>query len=251
MTERGAMRFEQDDAARRSFYGCSDFIALTALDDAVRTARQVALLGSLLEAHAVLCVLDVGCGWGRLTLPLAELGFEVTGIDISPVYLERAKASAGRDGPQFHQIDMRELEYCAEFDAVMCMSTSFGFFADQDEDQQSLARMAAALRPGGVLVIDTIARSRCRRIAADPRRSGGGIEIRYDEARRRFEKRVWDSPTQSYTGFSLRIYDPDELSAMLERCGLRLEQLIGDYEGQPFDQDSPRMIVIATHAEGE
>jgi SAM-dependent methyltransferase len=233
------------------FFGCSDFIALTALDDAARTARQVALLGCLLEAHAVLGVLDVGCGWGRLTLPLAELGFEVTGIDTSSVYLERARASAGRDGPRFHQIDMRELEYCAAFDAVLSMSTSFGFFADQDEDQQSLARMGAALRPGGVLVIDTIARSRCRRLAADPRRCDAGVEIRYDEERRRFEKRVYDPPTQSYTGFSLRIYDPDELFSMLEQCGLQVEQLIGDYEGQPFDHDSPRMIVVATRTEGK
>src|SRR5437660_3651487 len=189
MTEGGPLTFEHDHAARRSFYGCSDFIALTALDDAVRTARQVAWLGSLLGARAVLTVLDVGCGWGRLALPLAELAFEVTGIDISSAYLERARASAGGDGPRFHQIDMRELEYCAEFDAVLSMSTSFGFFADQDEDQQSLARMATALRPGGVLVLDTIARSRCRRIAADQRRRDAGVGGRDDAARRRCETR--------------------------------------------------------------
>jgi len=101
-------------------------------------------------------VLDVGCGTGNFSLKLAQKGCEVTGIDVSPHMLQHAlEKVAGTDLPvSFSQMDARHTEFPDDhFDAVYSV-TALEFIPDRDQALEELRRV---LKPGGRMVIGTIA----------------------------------------------------------------------------------------------
>ena len=102
-------------------------------------------------------VLDVGCGYGRIAIPLAELGYDVTGLDISPNLLRAARRETARRRLEirFDHGSMTDLPYPpASFDGVLCIWTAFHELLDVVEQVAALREMRRVLRPGGVGVID-------------------------------------------------------------------------------------------------
>ena len=102
-------------------------------------------------------VLDVGCGPGRHAHELARRGVVVHGIDISETFVELARRDAP-EGATFERLDARSLidepRLAGGFDAVICLCQgAFGLMTAGGDDQTVLAGMAAALRPGGHLVL--------------------------------------------------------------------------------------------------
>ena len=99
-------------------------------------------------------VLDVGCGYGRLTNLLASDGFDMVGLDLSEDMLTKAQAFAKRQGVALIASgETCETMYEEEFDAVICTGSTFGYFGD-DENLVALRKMVRALRPNGQLVLD-------------------------------------------------------------------------------------------------
>jgi len=96
-------------------------------------------------------LLDVACGTGA---HLAELSrwYEVEGADISPAML--AVARRRLPAIPLHQADMRTLDLGRSFDVVICLFSSIGYVTDPSEMQATVARLAAHVAPGGVLVLD-------------------------------------------------------------------------------------------------
>jgi SAM-dependent methyltransferase len=100
-------------------------------------------------------VLDVPCGNGRISLVLAARGYEVTGVDITEAFLEDARRTAAERGvtAAFHRGDMRDINFVAKFDAVLCLWGSFGYF-DAAGDERFVRAVSRALRPGGRFLVD-------------------------------------------------------------------------------------------------
>ncbi len=127
----------------------------------LQTAQEVEGLTALMQRHGVPAygeVLDLACGYGRVAVPLAELGYRVTGFDLSPVLLARAEAAAGQAGVEieWRQGDMRQLPaaWSGRFNAVINIFSAFGYFEQPEENQRVLSAVAQALQPGGVFIID-------------------------------------------------------------------------------------------------
>jgi 2-polyprenyl-3-methyl-5-hydroxy-6-metoxy-1,4-benzoquinol methylase len=97
-------------------------------------------------------VLDLGCGKGRLTMKLAELGFAATGVDFVPSWVEFAKGEAIRRGlqsAQFFERDARKKSHGAQrFDAGICLYDVVGSYASNEENQRILQAYFESLRPG-------------------------------------------------------------------------------------------------------
>lgn len=121
-------------------------------------ARQAAVLGPLLER---LCgpaetvrVLDCACGIGTQALGLAKRGFRVTGSDLCPAAIERARREAAQRAVRgtFHVADMRNLSAVAAglFDAVIAMDNALPHLASEEELAQAAAAIRGKLRPGGI-----------------------------------------------------------------------------------------------------
>ena len=103
-------------------------------------------------------ILDCACGYGRLSIPLSYLGYQVRGIDISPDLIDEAKKRAEScqgTSVAFDLGDMRKLPYDDQsFDAVICMWSSFNELISRHDQDQALHEMMRVIKPGGTILID-------------------------------------------------------------------------------------------------
>jgi SAM-dependent methyltransferase len=154
-----------------------------------RNRAEAAEIVDTLGLTAGASILDAPCGHGRIANLLASAGFKVTGVDLTQPFLDRARADAQRLGVEVesvqgdlrnllvvrrgfsdvgrHRPDQRERvrDVCRHltdaplvpgpFDAVVCWFTSFGYFEDSD-NRRVLEQFASVLRPGGMLLIETM-----------------------------------------------------------------------------------------------
>ena len=102
-------------------------------------------------------VLDLGCGYGRIAVPLAKAGFAMTGLDISPNLLRAARREAASQGVAI-RLDlgsMTSLPYQdGGFDAAICLWTAFHELIDEREQVAALSEMGRVLAPGGLIIIE-------------------------------------------------------------------------------------------------
>ena len=98
-------------------------------------------------------ILDLACGKGRHSIQLNSKGFEVIGIDLSEKSIESAQQHSNH-GLDFFVHDMRQLFWLEHFDLVVNLFTSFGYFHDNEDDQQMMDGVFESLKPGGRFVID-------------------------------------------------------------------------------------------------
>lgn len=232
-----------------------EWLDYLAAGDPDRTEKTVDFLVERLGLHEGSRVLDVACGGGRVSVPLARRGCRVTGIDLSPNSLERAKEAAAAAGVSLDliRLDMRELDFDARFDAAINVFTSFGYFERSEDDQRVLGRIARALVSGGVFLIDHINPIWImqRFAAKDWTEFDDGTlfleERRYNQLRGRHEA-VWTfvRPEGGRTRIehSLRAYTPTELREMLERADLEVDAAWGSWDGDELG-DGGRTILRA------
>ncbi len=224
-----------------------------------RTAREVAGIIRLLHLEAGKSVLDLCCGYGRHAIPLAQYGCQVTGQDLSSAFIQLAQQEAEAAGVRANWVqgDMRFIPFEHEFDAVINIFTSFGYFEDEAEDQHVLEQVHKALKPGGLLLLETVYQPRVVR-AFTPH----GI-IRYDDGLIVMEERRIDLLTsrnevrvtmlhpdghRTEHRHSMRIYTLTELIRMLAAAGLEVQAYYGDLDGSPLSMDS-RLVVVSRKAE--
>lgn len=222
-----------------------------------RNEKEAELIARLLDLGPGADVLDVPCGHGRIAVRLARRGCRVTGLDASPLFLERARqaAAAAGVGVEWVHGDMRALPFGRDFDAVVNWLTSFGYF-DDEENRRVLAEFRRVLRPGGRLLIETVHRDRILR-SLPP-----GEPVRFDVVRRGDDLMIDRTGYEPLTGrvqtdrtivrdgrvrrfaYGLRLYTPVELRDELLRAGFARVELLGD-EGGPLTLDSRRLLAVA------
>lgn len=223
-------------------------------DDRTRAETDF-IAGALSAAHGA-AVLDLACGVGRHAIGMAQRGYRVTGVDFNARYLEIAGADAASAGVRidWRVADMRALDFQGQFDAVYSYFTSFGYFSDR-ENEQVLAHIARALKPGGRFLLDMMNRDW---LVAHPQqrtwtqRDDGALlmeEIELDLRRSRVISRQRLVPpegaVQVTKTFDLRAYTCTELEALLERQGMRVLEVWGGPDRSVFTSDSRRLVLLA------
>lgn len=100
-------------------------------------------------------VLDLGCGTGNIAIPLAQKGYVVTGIDVSPEMLAVAydKMTEARVQIRWVEQDMRELSV-PPVDAVISFCDSLSYLTEEEDVKQTFRRVAESLKPGGWFLFD-------------------------------------------------------------------------------------------------
>lgn len=196
-------------------------------------------------------ILDLACGKGRHSIVLANLGYDVLGVDIAPENIAQASLSS-RTGLSFAVQDMREPLDAEPFDAVLNLFTSFGYFDTEQEHLAALNTMACALKPNGKLVIDYLNMDQA--LAQLVKKEARTIEDVHFEITRRTaagylikEISVQDRKKNQTFFFSEKValFRKNDFELMLLQVGLSILEVWGDYRLQPFDaQHAPRMILI-------
>src|SRR5690242_6060044 len=118
--------------------------------------QEVQQVLTLLHPQDGASILDLCCGYGRHSIPLARRGFQVRGVDISVTQIQHARevAKKAQVPLDFRVADARKLDFQGAFDLVLTMFVSFGFFKEEHENKQVLQGVQRALKPGGRLLLD-------------------------------------------------------------------------------------------------
>lgn len=133
--------------------------------DAKTSAQQIRSLLNVLQTTATqqnhpLRILELGCGAGRILLPLACEGYEVTGIDHNADALAACRANLERDGCD--AVSLLEQNFLTQpwpdraFDAILCLGNTFMTVADMDDAMHLLRKVTQHLAPGGAFIIDDL-----------------------------------------------------------------------------------------------
>jgi ubiquinone/menaquinone biosynthesis C-methylase UbiE len=102
-------------------------------------------------------ILDLACGYGRLAIPLAKQGYNIKGVDITPIMIKKAKESAKKEKLkiEFKIGDMKNLPYKDNsFDAIICMWSVFIELTNKKEQLKSIKEILRVLSKNGFVLID-------------------------------------------------------------------------------------------------
>ena len=116
------------------------------------TKQQVDFLIDRLELKGTERILDLACGFGRHSLEFARRGYDVTGVDITPAYIEYATRQAEKEQlhARFMCKDIREIDFDHEYDVIINMADgAIGYLENDEENRKIFERIAKALRKGG------------------------------------------------------------------------------------------------------
>jgi SAM-dependent methyltransferase len=231
------------------------------------TADVAFIQARLDEARVRGPLLELGCGTGRVAIPLALAGHRVTGIDISEAMLDAGRARRRRLPPEvaarlrFARKDMRDFAFPRRFSAVLAPFSALAMLTEPAERAACLARCRAALEPGGLLLIDLFA----PRAAGVPtfrtsfRLPPRGLLVEKESSEVVDVTARLDHVTYHYkirdpegrlldeirVAFRLARVDRAEIETALYAAGFDAEEVWGDYRQRPYGPQSERLIVQA------
>lgn len=193
-------------------------------------------------------VVDLGCGTGRHLTVLRASNPAAVGLDLSETLLRLAPVDLrGR----LAQADMRHLPVKPGSLSALCLwFTPFGYFSD-DDNRALLHTLAAALRPGGILLLDYLnAHHLHRNLVEEDEVERSGLRVlsrravEGDRVVKRMTLQRLDSGATREVVESVRIYLPETITQLAAQAGLTLQLALGTYEGAPFASDSPRWLAF-------
>jgi glycine/sarcosine N-methyltransferase len=223
------------------------------IDWSRRKAGEEGFFVETLQSSGARQVLDVAAGTGFHSVALAEAGFEVTAADGSAEMLKRAADNARERGHTFPTVhtDWRELgsKLDVRFDAIVCLGSSFPHLFEVADRRKALSEFFAALKPGGVLIID----HRNFDAIREHRYSSSGnyyycgtnvsVSVEHiDETLCRFRYEFPDQAT-----YRLEVYPilKDELVGLLEQAGFDSIRTFGDFKSEVDTAESDFIIHVA------
>ena len=211
-------------------------------------------------------VLELGCGTGRLLLPLSDRAGTTVGIDRSTAMLERAGARAKRLPRRYRPGlilgDVRELPFVsASLGVVLAPYGLLQSLLTARDLARALREAARVLRPGGLLGIDLVPdlpvwAEYGRRVQLEGSRRGGGqvtlVESVRQDRRRGLtmfdeefvERRAGRTSRRNFT-LTFRTQPLARTLAQVERAGFEVEATCGDYSGGPWTEGSDAWLILA------
>ncbi len=201
-------------------------------------------------------ILDIACGRGRHSLAMAEKGFDVTGIDISPAMIEEAQKLEG-DNLHFYVHDMRLPFRINYFDYVFNFFTSFGYFNTRREHEDALRTMSSALKPGGILVLDYLNVHYVEdHLVHKEKKEMNGVVFyitRWMDENHFFKKiEIEDETLAEPLEFTEKVskFSLGDFNDMLSYHSIQIQEVYGDYTlGAYHLKQSPRLIVVGKKKE--
>ena len=215
-------------------------------------------------------ILELGCGTGRLLIPLAGQGYRITGIDASAAMLEKARdkvaAEALHERATLVEQEMGELELEERFNLAFAALNTFAHLHTTDDQLAALARIWRHLNPGGLLVLDMFNPDLARlldargQVALAKVMEGPGAGQRtmrfytdeVDLGRQLIhttyivdEIDAGGQVRRTLFPFSLRYVYRYEMELLLRHAGFEVEAIYGSYDLDQFSGDSEKLIAVA------
>lgn len=228
--------------------------------EAPTVAQYVKDIAKLRDGAAVL---DAGCGLGRISVELAALDLDVTGVDIIQSELDAARESAEAEGVPLKLInhDLRSFHAPNQFDCAVNLYTSFGYCASVEEDMQILKNIADSVKPGGTFIMECTSRE----TAVMYWTSGEEFERAGYKVVTHFEVvGAWEGLKSQWTlypadtdlckstaskpvvdhCFVQRLYPASFLRDKLIEFGFSDTKVYGDFDKSPYNEHARTMVLI-------
>jgi SAM-dependent methyltransferase len=256
------------------YEGWDDYAPFYDWENARTLGRRDVPFWRRLAAGAGGRVLELGCGTGRVTLPLAKAGVPLVGIDRSAAMLARARRRVRRSRlratPQLVRGDVRQLPFLVTdvrarggFAMVIAPYGLLQSLTRERDLQAALREVYRVLRPGGTFGMELVAdvpawdQHRKRVSLAGWRGRPGGARITLIESVRQDRRRrltFFDQEFIERRGRHRRVYrftlafrtlSVPEMTRRLERAGFEITALLGDYRGRPWDVRAEVWVILA------
>jgi SAM-dependent methyltransferase len=213
-------------------------------------------------------VLELACGTGRLTLPIAQAEVEIVGLDISPSMLGHARTRAKAAGVETGLVegDCRSFELGRKFALIFMAFNSMQHMHDHPSLTALFASVRTHLADGGRFIFDVfnprmgfLARSPEERWPEreyeDPDGNGTIVlehSMRYDDAAQ-MNHITWYFSRRTGNGFErdfrvekldMRCFFPQELDLLVRSLGFEIVEKLGDFDRKPFGSGDPKQVVV-------
>ena len=227
---------------------------------------------SALAQEAGGSVLEIACGTGRVTLPIARLGFPCTGLDIVPGMLEQARRKSAGLPVRWVEGDARSFDLHEQFHLIFLTGNAFQAFVTNAEQEALLQRVHAHVRADGLFAFETrnplLPNTKTRgglfvTLETHEEEEGwtsfinvNGQEVRVSRTRvydhvaqivHLTSYKRWHEDGQEYTRVArtaLRYTFPQELTALLYYNGFTIDRQYGDWTMEPLSATSPSIISV-------
>lgn len=193
-------------------------------------------------------VLDLACGKGRHSIYLNQLGFEVTGADLSENSIAIASKNSN-DSLHFQVHDMRE-PFEEKFDAIFNLFTSFGYFDNDNDNLKTLIAMKESLSEYGFGVIDFMNVNQViSNLIPEEVKTVEGIDFhikRYHSDGHIYKEIDFVDKEESYHFVEkVKALTLADFEVLMEQAGIYLLEVFGDYKLKKFHKiESERLILF-------
>ena len=223
-----------------------DYLKLYSHRSMEEAEKQVEFIRRVVGCKGTEQVLDLACGTGRHSIAFGLAGYHVTGIDLSEVLIEKAqKRLKEHQGLHvaFHIADLFSLPDIGTFDLVVNLFTSFGYFDDDQKNQQVFFVVNERLNSDGIFFLDYLhPYSVKKNLVSNEFICIEGEEI---EVERFIEgdcvhKRI-QFPGRAYEE-RVKLYEREQIENMLDNAGLYIEGAWNDYKGSSWKEKGDRQL---------
>jgi SAM-dependent methyltransferase len=223
-----------------------DYLRLYPHRDDADAGRAVALISRAVGLRPGWRVLDVACGAGRHARAFSGFGAVCFGLDLSATLLRLARQVT--TAPLI-RADMRYLPVRpGSMDLTVNLFTSFGYFERDAEHAAALQEMVSTVRTGGWFVIDFLNPAAVRRQLIPEETiqlSGQTVQVtRSVSPDGRYVCKSIRAPIGRQYMERVRLFEPEQISQMLESAGVRIRHGFGDYDAVPLEPGAPRTILV-------
>ena len=223
----------------------------SSFEQAVEQTEDIISLTNLSKGK----ILDLCCGPGRFCVPLSKKGFQVTGVDLQPLLLDKAADYSKQEGVNVEFIQENMLTFCQDnsYDLVLSMYSSFGYFDKPEDDIKVLENIYISLKAGGKLLLDV----RGKEIHAMANVTSYNEEMPNGDlvCQRTEVNDDWTSTNSEWVyikgnkahKFQMRfnLYSGAELRTLLKQVGFSNVNVYGDLKGNAYNQQAKRLVVLA------
>lgn len=221
-------------------------------------AERLTATSPLLQVSEGTKVLDLACGPGIHIVPLARRGADVTGVDLSPAMLGRARKACDDAGvtAKLAQADMLEYIEPGAYDLIINMYTSFGYFTEPGDNLTVLRNAHTSLAPGGTLLVDMLGKEVLAGWVGHPKAvdiDGGTVFMRDtildDWTRLKTDWTLVRGGEARQASILTFLYSAAELRSLFEQAGFTRVECFGDFNALPYDNHARRLIVRGVRAD--
>lgn len=209
-------------------------------------------------------ILEVACGTGRLSLPLAQAGHAVSGLDICStlVMKARSKATLAETEIDFYVEDARSFRHQQKYDLIVFVANALQHLVEADDALVALENCRVHLQSGGYLLLEVMMPDAAKLSQPDGHRKlhkqirtgeGAMLEvwrtIRHDPILQILHLQLdylQEAVLISQKVIKMRMFYPQEIRQLLQRAGLKVVRAWGGYDGSDLTASSPSQLLLCS-----